>query len=153
MLQRAAASAAKSIEEVPDSPGMELEISGQSRGLVRKLEEEPQGGPSTTKRRIEAAIAQAVARNQQLDLGNRRPPAADERMSDQNEDLMTIDWEKELEEDIYFIQAAGKGAEEDDYFTKKRGGDEVLERSITKEEWPEWNKSDATEWDGVLSTG
>eukprot|EP00959_Pyramimonas_sp_CCMP1952_P284726 5952412-Pyramimonas_sp.AAC.1 len=55
LFQRAAAVAAMSIEEVSDAPGMGLDVSGLSRGLMR-WPEEGDGGPGATRRRIEPAI-------------------------------------------------------------------------------------------------
>ena len=59
LLKRAVEAAGKSIDEVPDSPGMELDVTGLERGLVRKLEGNG-SVPSLTRRRIEAAIEKSI---------------------------------------------------------------------------------------------
>eukprot|EP00959_Pyramimonas_sp_CCMP1952_P057378 1197699-Pyramimonas_sp.AAC.1 len=84
-----------------------------------------------------------------MDSGSkaRSPPG------DDDQDLLSSEWSDQVEEDIFFIKAASQSRSEEVYFTEKRGGDEVTERDIPAEEWPEWITSDSTEWDGVKSTG
>eukprot|EP00959_Pyramimonas_sp_CCMP1952_P254940 5324505-Pyramimonas_sp.AAC.1 len=57
---------------------MELEVTGLRQGLIRKLEEEAQGGPEVTRRRIEAAIQRAVEQNERMDLGHRATGAGNQ---------------------------------------------------------------------------
>ena len=39
------------------------------------------------------------------------------------------------------------------YVAKKTASDEVKEKDISEEEWPEWRKTDAEEWEKVLGSG
>ena len=120
------------------------DVTGLDKGLVRKLEENSPV-PSPTRRRIEAAIEKSIEQNRRLDLGS---TASSSHLTEENE------WETDMAEDVFFLRAASRtNASGDVYFTKKRGGDEVQERHITQEEWPEWIKADTPEWDGVKSTG
>lgn len=53
---------------------------------------------------------------------------------------------------MFFLKAGVKKAEINQAMLASKSSDEVKDEEITPDEWPEWRKADAAEWEKVSST-